>query len=198
MDHSNFANPLRIPSHGSITDVGLGIKPRVLRHFLRWLLHSLWCVTISTRRKACYDPRCIQLRPVVRHLRVCDKENCGVDYCKISKETKAHWDICQKIDCEICNEMYIAFEDRLMPDETMNPQPNPDLPMMRNERKHFIRKIIKRFCPNPDYSDMDDERLKMEILRARIIEGQIYIQSKSPNEYLQEIEEEIINIIGHP
>lgn len=63
---------------------------------------------------------------------------------------------------------------------------------------NYITFSVERFYPNPDYSDMSDERIEKEIVRARIIEGQIYREAKSHNDYIHEIEEEIIKIIGPP
>ncbi|KAM3172582.1 hypothetical protein ACTXT7_014242 [Hymenolepis weldensis] len=197
-ERSNDANPLRIPAHGSVADFWARERPSVFHQYLRWLLHALWCVSTTTRRKVCNDPRCIQLRPVARHMGDCDDENCSVDYCKLSRETKSHWDKCHQRYCLKCCEMYVAFKGRFVPDVTMNPQPNPDLPMTKSQRRDLIRRIVERFYPNPDYSDMNDERIEKEILRARIIEGLIYREAKSRNDYTHETEEEIIKIIGPP
>ncbi|VDL30192.1 unnamed protein product [Hymenolepis diminuta] len=189
---------MRIPAHGSMAEFWSKERPSVFYQYLRWLLHALWCVSTTTRRKVCNDPRCIQLRPVASHVRGCNAENCSVDYCKLSKRTISHWNECHRKDCLKCREMYEAFKGRFEPDVTMNPQPNPNLSLTKSQRCDIIKRIIERFYPNPDYSDMNDERLEKEILRARIIEGQMYREAKSHDDYTHGMEEEIVKIIGPP
>lgn len=138
---SNDANPLQIPAHGSMAELWSMERAPVVHQYLRWLLHALWCVSTPTRRKVCNDPRCIQLRPVARHMGGCNVENCSVDYCKLSKRTKSHWDKCHHKNCLICREMYKAFKQRFSPDVTMNPRPNPDLPMSKSQRRDIIKKM---------------------------------------------------------
>ncbi|VDN96720.1 unnamed protein product [Rodentolepis nana] len=116
-------------------------RPSIKRQFLRWLLHSLWCVKNCLPPRVCNEPRCIQLRPIVRHIIECDNENCIEDHCKIAKETKGHWDGCKRFDCEICCEMYVALKGRLLPDKSMNPNPNIYMTITTTGRTKMIKKM---------------------------------------------------------
>ncbi|KAM7536159.1 hypothetical protein Aperf_G00000096298 [Anoplocephala perfoliata] len=191
---SSVSRKLESPIHGTTNTVPISSREHICKQHLRWALHSRWCVNATRRRRICNDPRCQQLRPVIDHIKTCnDSGVCDMPYCAITKECLAHFDSCIDDDCRKCKPMKYAFFGRFLPDVEIYPQPYFHF-LSKNERSSSIRQIIQAFCPDPDYTDLQDERMKKEICRARIIESLSFENSNSKEEYDLLIMEEIYKL----
>ncbi|KAM7536160.1 hypothetical protein Aperf_G00000096292 [Anoplocephala perfoliata] len=188
---------LESPIHGTIETVPIDRRERVFKEHLHWFLHSQWCVNATSRRKICNDPRCQQLRPVVDHIKTCENASfCATPYCAITKECLAHFNSCEEIECCKCKSMKYALFGRFLPDVKIYPQPHLEYVPIK-VRGRIIRQIITLFYPDPDYTDLQDEKLEKEICRARIIEALSYDLGQSATAYCRLISTEIHKIKGH-
>ncbi|KAM7536087.1 hypothetical protein Aperf_G00000096316 [Anoplocephala perfoliata] len=187
---------LETPIHGTTETVPSNCREQVFREHLRWFLHSRWCVTTTSRRKICNDSRCQQLRPMFDHIRTCEETSfCNTLYCNITRECLAYFISCKDDDCCKCKPMKYAFFGRFLPDVEIYPQPPLDY-ISKRDRGKRIRQIVRAFYPNPDYTDLQDERLEKEICRARIIEAHAYRHADSIPAYKRFIRSEIRKIQG--
>ncbi|KAM7536043.1 hypothetical protein Aperf_G00000096337 [Anoplocephala perfoliata] len=191
---SSVSRKLESPIHGTTDTLPISRREHVFKQHLRWALHTRWCVSATRRRKICNDPRCKQLRPVIDHIKTCkDSGVCDMPYCAITKECLAHFDFCIDDDCRKCKPMKYAFFGRFLPDVEIYPQPYFHF-LSKNERSSSIRQIIQTFYPNPDFTDLQDERMEKEIFRARVIEALSIENSSSVEEYNMRIKKEIRKI----
>ncbi|VDL48493.1 unnamed protein product [Hymenolepis diminuta] len=166
---------------------------------LRWVLHSRTCIIEGRQpRKICRDPRCRELKRIKQHVQSCRAgKNCRIDLCATITECKEHWESCSFDQCFTCKEMVYALHERLSPDVVNYPQPSPDnLLLSPEERSERIRLIVDSFYPYADFTDLQDEKLKTAIERARIVEAQSYQCSRMLTEYDLLNEHEIKRIKG--
>ncbi|KAM7535272.1 hypothetical protein Aperf_G00000096322 [Anoplocephala perfoliata] len=187
---------LESPVYATSEAVPINRREQVFREHLRWFLHSQWCVSATHRRKVCNDPRCQQLRPVIYHVKNCKKiPFCDTPYCTISRECLIHYISCRDDDCPKCKLMKYAYLGRFLPNREIFPQPESDyLPI--KVRGKIIRRIVRRFYKNLDYTDLQDERLEKEIFRARVIEAISYRDARSTDSYRRFIRKEVRRIRG--
>lgn len=139
------------------------------------MLHGRTCMIVGrVPRRGCRNARCQNLKQIKEHVQSSQEgASCWIPLSSTIPEYKGHWESCKNIRCLTWKEMRFASIERFFSDLNNYPQLIPDhLTLSRNGRDAiFPSKFnfsIESLYPNTNYTDIQDEKLKTETIRAQL------------------------------